>query len=397
MRTTKFKPSELGPIPVEWEVKKLGNLWTRFKTGPFGSSLHASDYVQNGVPLINPMHLLNGKIIPSEGTCVDEGTAHRLSEYRLAINDVIIARRGEIGRVALVTSHEDGWLCGTGCFFVHFKDSLHTPYLAWYLRTPQCAGQLVGEAVGTTLINLNQSILERTWIPLPPLREQLRIAEVLDDADAWIESLDKLIEKKKLVKQGTMQALLSGKTRLPGFSGEWEERPISDSLKPVPCPSALIKRNVLHYAKPGAFPAFSASGQDVWLPEATFHGDGIVVSAIGSRCGKAFLAKGDWGVVANTHVLLPKNGACMPYWFYILDDENWWLKAGTGQPYVMIRASLARTMKVPSLAEQRAIASVLSDMDAELAALSREKAKAEQIKQGMMQELLTGKTRLKGE
>ena len=406
MNTRPFKNSEVGPIPKDWEVKRLGKIWTSFKTGPFGSSLHARDYVRNGIPIINPMHLLNGIILPSVDMSVDDGTAHRLSAYQLGENDVVIGRRGEIGRVALVTSHESGWLCGTGCFFVHFKPTIHAPYVALYLRTPRCVERLVGEAVGTTLINLNQSILAKTLVALPPLSEQRRISAALSEADDWIASLDKLIEKKKLVKQGAMQALLSGKTRLPGFSGEWEERRLGEigvfPTNTVPTDSVKLSEYI---------------GTDNMLPDRAgvekyedvlpyknvreYRMGDVLISNIRPYLKKIWLADRNGGCSTDVIVIRirDKDVLIPEFLFSKLADASFFdfvmnNAIGTKMPRGDKRMMEMFRIPVPTLAEQRAIASVLSDMDAELAALSREKAKAEQIKQGMMQELLTGRVRL---
>ena len=217
---SEFKSTGIGPIPQDWKVTQLGEIMHSFRTGPFGSSLHASDYVRNGTPIINPMHIIDGKICPSEEMSVAMATVCRLSEYRLQRDDLIIGRRGEMGRVALVTPEEEGWLCGTGCFFVHFKDVVHPAYIALYLRTPQCVRHLSGEAVGTTLINLNKAILDKVLLPLPPLAEQRAIAEVLSDMDAELAALSREKAKAEQIKQGMMQELLTGRVRLAEESSE---------------------------------------------------------------------------------------------------------------------------------------------------------------------------------
>jgi type I restriction enzyme S subunit len=411
MNRPAFQNSELSPIPVDWEVMRLGEVWTKFKTGPFGSSLHANDYVQGGIPIINPMHILNGRIIPSEEMSVDDATAHRLSEYRLEINDVIIGRRGEMGRVALVTPHEEGWVCGTGCFFVHFKDTIHAPYLSWYLRTPQCIRRLVGEAVGTTLVNLNQAILENTLVPLPPLPEQRRIAAAMSDVDAWIESLEKLIEKKKLVKQGARQALLSGKSRLPSFDRtkfktseigpipkDWDAKRLGEIVcildnRRVPLNDSQRKK--------GGYPYCGANGIVDYIDRYEFTEETILIAEDGGNFDDfvtrpiAYKMSGKYWVNNHAHVLVATEDYDLNFIFYQLVHKDITDVVSGGTRTKLTRKQLENLcVPVPSIAEQKAIASVLSDMDEELAALSREKAKAERIKLGMMQELLTGRTRL---
>ncbi len=120
-----------------------------------------------------------------------------------------------------------------------------------------------------------------------------------------------------------------------------------------------------------------------------------MVSAVGSRCGRTFKAQGRWSAIANTHVVWPDSSKVdARFLLLFLDDENFWLKSGSGQPFVLFKQSFARQLRLPPLPEQDAISAILSDMDAEIAALETKVTKARQLKQGMMEELLTGRTRL---
>jgi type I restriction enzyme S subunit len=109
----------------------------------------------------------------------------------------------------------------------------------------------------------------------------------------------------------------------------------------------------------GLIPAFSASGQDVWVESADYEGAALVLSAVGARCGKTFRADGRWGVVANTHCLFPLAKANRDFFWWLTNDENWWEKGGSAQPFVKVSESLQRHGAVPPLAEQRAIAAFL--------------------------------------
>ena len=145
----------------------------------------------------------------------------------------------------------------------------------------------------------------------------------------------------------------------------------------------------------GLFSCYSASGQDVWFDEFQSEGDAIIVSAVGSRCGKSFRATGKWCAIANTHVVWPvRTRVAIDFLQLYLNNEEFWTKGGSGQPFVQFRQSFRKPLRLPCIEEQTAIAEVLSDMDADLAALGSRAAKAHAVKQGMMQELLTGKVRL---
>lgn len=139
--------------------------------------LHKSDYVESGVPLINPADIAGCKVNTKKLKTVSASTADRLAPYRLAVGDVIIGRRGEMGRAAEITSMESQWLCGTGCFFVTPLSVLAPCYLVFLLQSPYLKEALLSGSVGTTMNNLNHQILGNLLIPLPPVYEQEKIIE----------------------------------------------------------------------------------------------------------------------------------------------------------------------------------------------------------------------------
>jgi type I restriction enzyme S subunit len=184
-----YKQTEIGVIPEDWDAVRLGR-YTSFKTGPFGSALHRSDYVDGGVPVINPMQIIDGKIHPTPSMAVTEIAAQELSEFRLSAGDIIIGRRGDMGRCAVVHEHEKGWLCGTGSMIVRVGTGLDGRFIQRVLSSTPVIAAIVNASVGSTMINLNQSTLGNLLVPLPATKvEQAAIAEALSDADTLIESL----------------------------------------------------------------------------------------------------------------------------------------------------------------------------------------------------------------
>ena len=170
-------------IPETWTWCRLRSLLVKASTGPFGSMLHKEDYTQNGVPLINPANIVNGQISEVGIKHVSDGTAQRLSAYRLNIGDVVIGRRGEMGRSAVVRHNNGQWLCGTGCFYVTTYDGFLSDYLVFLLKAPYLQSALLDNSVGTTMNNLNHSILSELLIPLPPTSySQRRLKEAWMDA-----------------------------------------------------------------------------------------------------------------------------------------------------------------------------------------------------------------------
>ena len=167
-------------IPESWKWVRFSDLMNAMSTGPFGSMLHKSDYVSKGIPLVNPANIVNSKIIPSEKMMVSADTAKRLESYRLHTGMIVIGRRGEMGRCAVVGENQNGWLCGTGSFFLTPSSSLFVDYIQILFTTRYAKAYLGGESVGTTMSNLNHKILSKLPVPLPPLAEQKRIVEKLE-------------------------------------------------------------------------------------------------------------------------------------------------------------------------------------------------------------------------
>ena len=174
-------------IPESWKWVRLNGVVNEISTGPFGSMLHKSDYVNCGIPLVNPQNIVDGLIQVNEKTLVSDKTAKRLSSYSLYENDIVIARRGEMGRCAVVGKSQAGWLCGTGCFILRNNQNIFSAYLAILIRSGYSVDYLTGSSIGTTMSNLNHNILNSFLVPLPPLAEQNRIVAKCEELLPLIE------------------------------------------------------------------------------------------------------------------------------------------------------------------------------------------------------------------
>lgn len=138
---------------------------------------------------------------------------------------------------------------------------------------------------------------------------------------------------------------------------------LNEVIKSAPTSNAAIKNTASIKPIDGWYPAYSASGQDVWLPDCRFDRDGLVVSAVGARCGKVFKADGKWNVCANTHSLfVDESKVLRDYCWYMINDENWWVKGGTAQPFVKVKDSLNREHDFPTLTKQESIVKVLDQV-----------------------------------
>ena len=151
-------------------------------TGPFGSVLHKSDYVEEGVPLVNPINIVDDGIVADSSMLVSDATKQRLGKYILKAGDIVVGRRGEIGRCAVVGEGEAGWVCGTGSFFIRPLPSMNPHFLAQIIRSSSCRERLEKASTGTTMKNLSNATLGNLVVPVPPLSEQQRIVGILDDA-----------------------------------------------------------------------------------------------------------------------------------------------------------------------------------------------------------------------
>ena len=206
-------------IPESWRWVRFSEIMSTMSTGPFGSMLHKTDYIEKGIPLVNPANMVNGKIVPSDKMMISEATRRRLSSYILHAGMIVLGRRGEMGRCAVVTEKEDGWLCGTGSFFMEPSMRLYVYYVVSLFSSPYVKFYLGGESVGTTMSNLNHTILSKMPIPLPPLAEQRRIVakieELLPYIDRYVASYESLeqvnTEFPEDMKKSVLRYAIQGK------------------------------------------------------------------------------------------------------------------------------------------------------------------------------------------
>ena len=213
-------------LPSGWSEVKFADVIVRLQTGPFGSSLHRSDYRMGGTPVINPASMKNGKIVPLDKMAVASNTLERLAKYKLQVGDIVMARRGEMGRCSVVTEQESGWLCGTGSLIIHLPLCINASYLAMLIRSPMVREYLNGYAVGATMQNLNQSILLRMSIGLPPRAEQNRIISRVDEMMALCDRLEERLFTMEGARRPLLDAMLHEALRTPPGSPppHWEER-----------------------------------------------------------------------------------------------------------------------------------------------------------------------------
>lgn len=178
------------PVDPDWPMMELGELCEGILTGPFGTSLHQSDYVDNGIPVVNPKNIVEGLIIAEGAKMVSPATRDRLSEFTIRENDIVIGRRGEMGRCAVATKEMTGWLCGTGCFVIRLTSALNPRFAFLQIASERVKTILEDQAVGVTMKNLNQSILSSIKLAVPDY-------DVQDTIVAEIEKEQHLVHANK--------------------------------------------------------------------------------------------------------------------------------------------------------------------------------------------------------
>ncbi len=191
-----------------WVETTLNRATEGVFTGPFGSLLHKSDYVSDQIPLVNPAHISEVGIEPDWRKTVSKATALRLKNYIMHEGDIVIGRRGEMGRCALVTAAEDGWVCGTGSFFIKSSSMCNSRYLVRFLRSEECKAKLEKIAGGAVMPNLSNTDLGNLAFHLPPLAHQHAIVEEIDKLHDQTRFFAGLYKRKLDTMDSLKKALL---------------------------------------------------------------------------------------------------------------------------------------------------------------------------------------------
>lgn len=195
------KPFEL---PEGWEWCRFAEYTVEIATGPFGSMINKREYITDGIPLVNPSHMIDGRIVEDEQITVTKNKADELTSYIINKGDVVMARRGEMGRCAIVTNRENGWLCGTGSFALKFTAEVDRDFVFTMFSANSTRRYLGGESVGATMTNLNHGILNKMPLMIPPVKEQHRIVTKVNELFTLCDQL-----KERLRQNQRTQLLLT--------------------------------------------------------------------------------------------------------------------------------------------------------------------------------------------
>ena len=407
-----YKRTEVGVIPEEWEVKTLDALTTLLTNGFVGTATSAYVDSEEGIPYIQGYNVWENHFNFHGMKRVSRAFHSRNQKSCLQPGDILTIQTGDIGVTAVVPPE----LAGANCHALiisRLRNQAGDPkFYCHYFNSERGRSSFKEIETGTTMKHLNCGDMRKLLLPCPPVSEQRAIATALSDVDALLTQLDRLIAKKRDIKQAVMQELLTGKTRLPGFGGEWvngrldevalvDPESLSGSTEPDYSFNYISLENVARGTLVGYSEELFASAPSR-ARRVIRHVD-ILVSTVrpNLKSHLLFRAKpGAWICSTGFSVIRCRPEIAHPeFVFQHLFADNITKQIDallTGSNYPAINSSDVRglTIPIPSIEEQTAIATLLSDLDAELAALEARRDKTRALKQGMMQELLTGKTRL---
>lgn len=408
-----YKMTEVGVIPEDWEVKNVSeSCLIKARIGWQG--LKKSEYMSSGdYLLITGTDFDNGQVNWRTCAYVSKARYEQDSNIKIRPQDILISKDGTIGKVAYLGMIPKAGTLNSGIFVIRANDRkidqvfLSKIFMSFYFE--DFLNRLVA---GSTINHLYQKDFVKFCFPLPNSEEQAAIATALSDVDSLISALTKKIEKKKAIKQGLMQQLLTGKKRLPGFGEKWVEIELGQHsiMNSGGTPSTA---NPEYYG--GKIPFLSINditnaGKFIYETEKTITEEGLknssarlfkkgtIMYAMYASVGKCAITKIR---ISCSQAILGINvdstlDADFLYYYLvsIQDDVLNYGQTGT-QTNLSKQIISSFILNVPSSkAEQTAIANILSDCDSEIAALEEKRDKYKEIKQGMMQQLLTGKIRL---
>jgi type I restriction enzyme S subunit len=369
----------------------------------------------SGIPLINVGDMYTQ--VPVTGTGLDLFDATDEEIRRFAINDGdLFFTRSSIVPSGIAFCN---WYKRTGnkpvvfdSYVIRFRtDTTKVVPMFLYLQCTSSKARkfFISSAKTATMTTIDQTVMGKCPIDLPPLPEQRAIAAALSDVDGYIAALERLIAKKRNIKKGAMQELLTGKRRLPGFEGEWVEKAVSEIGEVITgsTPRTEIKA-YWNGSIPWITPTDISSVKDIYFGERSISDEGLkmvrplpantlLVTCIAS-IGKNAILKKQGACNQQINAIVPNAINNVDFLYYLLDLNKNYLLENAGQTATKILSKTDFSLlpfTVPStLPEQTAIAAILSDMDTEIDALTAKLTKVRNIKQGMMQELLTGRIRL---
>jgi type I restriction enzyme S subunit len=404
-----YKQTEVGVIPEEWETQTVIGLSRQIidYRGRTPRKL-GMEWGRGDIPALSAGNVKMGFIdFSQECYFASEALYKRwMTQGEAKKDDILFTTEAPLGNVALIPDDRKYILSQRTVLLQIDSGQACSRFLFQYMLSAQFQKTLGDYSSGSTAKGIQRKKLEQLLLPTPPLPEQRAIATALSDVDALLAALDRLIAKKRDLKQAAMQQLLTGQTRLPGFDGEWEVKRLGEVV-------SLRKERVdprrsevqdfcieLEHIESttGNLLGSISTGEGASLKSVFRSGD-VLFGKLRAYLKKYWLADRPGVCSTEIWVLAPQTPVVSSAFLFQLVKDDRFIEAastthGTHMPRSDWNVVKNYELRLPPLPEQTAIAAVLSDMDAELAALEHRRDKTRALKQGMMQELLTGRTRL---
>ena len=361
-----------------------------------------ADFISYGVPFVNTGHLSDGKIDYSRVDYISKAKANSLSGAKIVAEDILLCLRGTLGKYAFV--EKDGGAPASSLVVIRAnKDKILPRFLYYVVSSNIFQHQILIENNGSSQPNLSAKSVMGFRVPFPTKKEQQAVSNVLSDIDALIENLEKLISKKRAIKQGAMQELLTGRRRLPGYEATtWTEYRLDQICKLING-RAYAQHELLGRGKYQVLRLGNLFTNGHWyysnleLPEKQYCVDGDLIYAWSATFGpriwrgkKSIFHYHIWKLELSENISKEFLYHYLSYDVHTLMTE---LQGGT-MAHLTKGTMEKRQLFIPSYNEQKAIADILSDMDMEIAGSEEKLAKYKMIKHGIMSELLTGHIRL---
>lgn len=408
-------------VPSGWKLTSLGEVCSgNLQTGPFGSQLHSHEYTDEGVPVLMPKDLRNHRADYKSASKIPPNRADDLAKHFLQSGDILFSRRGDVSRFALIEENDEIGICGTGCLKATPNSEHSSLFLSFFLQKNAVKRWLEQNSVGQTMPNMNTAILAELPLMVASSREEEdKIAKILSTWDKAISTTERLIDTSKRQKKALMQQLLTGKKRLLDGSGipferEWKDVELGSIVDRPICYGVLKPGEHTE----GGIPLLRIQdlrgsllneGQMIRITEElhqefkrTILREGDLVMSIVGTLGKVLKIPKQLEGANITRAFAVIGIAEHSTDFikqYLTSDyiQEWLLNTATGNAQKVLNVAAIKKLKirVPSIQEQRKIAILLGNADKEIELFEQKLAYLKQEKKALMQQLLTGKRRVK--
>lgn len=379
----KYIQTEIGLIPSDWKVMKLGNM-TKLMTNGF-VGVAKTHYTENrdGVLYIQGYNVEENSFKFRGIKKVTLDFHLKNSKSCLKKDDLLTVQTGDVGLTTIIPKHLEGSNCHALIITRFKKNRYNALFFCYYLNSKTGRGRLKEIETGTTMKHINVGELVHFEVPVPTLEEQTAIATALSNTDSWITNLENLLTKKRQIKQGALQELLKLKEG-------WEAKSLGECLK---IKHGKDQKSVED--KNGKYPILGTGGLMNYTNSYLYDKPSVLIGRKGTIDKPQFMNTPFWTVDTLFYSEVSKNYSpkFLYYNFLLIDWYSY--NEASGVPSLNAKTIEKILIPVPpTLEEQVRIVTILSDMDIEIEQLETKLEKAKKVKQGMMQELLTGKTRL---